>query len=219
MVMLIDGRLSVRLCGLAEIGGYDALIGMDILRRAFGKHGAAVEHRDATEIAITTRMWCSISSTVTPRSDLIRSINATRPCASAGFMPAAGSSRSSSRGSVAARGRLPAGADRHRAGRGRSCRAARGCRTKARSSSAAAQRSASSRGNEGSRDHLPHRRLHFTMAADEHVVVRGQIGEQADVLVGAGDAVRDDGGAPGHRCARRPWRSSRRSGRRTTSGS
>jgi hypothetical protein len=51
-------------------------------------------------MSMTSPMSCSISSTVRPLSRILR-ISFCNPCFSAGFIPAAGSSSSSSRGSVA----------------------------------------------------------------------------------------------------------------------
>ena len=54
-----------------------------------------------SETCMTTRMSCSISSTVSPRSSRSRCTNAMNAAVSFGFMPAVGSSSSSSFGSVA----------------------------------------------------------------------------------------------------------------------
>ena len=122
-----------------------------------------------------------------------------------GFMPAAGSSRAAAADRSPARGRSPAAADRRKAGCGRSCRAARGGR---RRRGARRRRHRAPPPRAGSRavrapPPTPSPSL-CDVRPTSTLSMRRHVAEQADILVGAGDAVpRRHGRASTRRCARR----------------
>ena len=68
---------------------------------AAGDDLAEVEHDDVVEMSITMPMSCSTSSTVTPHSSCTSRMKRAMSSVSSRFMPATGSSSSSTRGRIA----------------------------------------------------------------------------------------------------------------------
>ena len=154
-------------------------------------------------------MSCSTRMMVTPRSRM-RVINSSSSSVSCGFMPAAGSSSSSSRGWVASARAISSRAGRHKEGPTPSRRACRQARRIPRASSADVRMArswlASMNGSwsAAARNALPHRGKQAAMLADHHCFQHGQMGKQPNVLESAGNAPKRSPGRRACRASARP---------------
>jgi hypothetical protein len=77
------------------------VVGAHLVGRPVGDLLAVVEHDHAVEMSITTPMSCSISTMVVPNWSFTSRMKRHMSCFSSTFMPAIGSSSSSSVGSAA----------------------------------------------------------------------------------------------------------------------
>ena len=171
-----------------------------------------------SQMPITTRIWCSISRIVRSKRSRMKWISSISVTISAGFIPAAGSSRSSRRRiRRPGRGRSPPVAARRRAG---SWPARSACRSSLKIARKSCARSVSSRSltsnSRVAQDGVDHPVAGMGMVGDADVIQHRQVGEEPDVLECAPDAqlgdlerLQADGALPWNRSRRRRGRTGR----------
>ena len=146
-----------------------------------------------SEMLITRLMWCSTSSTVVRRRSRMSRISRPSALTSSWLRPAAGSSSSSSFGSLAS---ARASSTRFCIGNGSAATgvsASASRPTKWTSSRARSVVARSSRGDAGQAQRVGEEAARgAAMAADHHVVEHAHLREQGDVLERAADAERGD---------------------------